>query len=103
MSGSGSDILLIQDIEPSNSRAQLSHAKMTSAKLYIYIGVGARDMYIDEAHMALDTFSFTEFFFLRAHKRENQDLYSPVLSEECNILPLQESFPPTMKLKPGTY
>ena len=30
------------------------HAKMTIAKLYIHIGVGARNLYIDEAHTALD-------------------------------------------------
>ena len=32
-----------------------------SAKLYIHIGVGARD--IDEAHMVLDIFSFVVFLF----------------------------------------
>merc|ERR1711954_614159 len=32
------------------------HAKMTSAKLYIYIGVGSRDLFIDEAHTALGIF-----------------------------------------------
>ena len=31
-------------------------------KLYIYIGVGVRDLYIDEAHMALDIFRFAVFF-----------------------------------------
>ena len=31
-------------------------------KLFIYIGVGARDLYIDKAHMALDIFRFAEFF-----------------------------------------
>ena len=34
----------------------------TSAELYIYIGVGARDLYIDEAHTALDIFRFAVFF-----------------------------------------
>ena len=38
------------------------HAKATSAKLYIYNGVGARDLYIDEAHKALDIFRFAAFF-----------------------------------------
>ena len=38
------------------------HAKTTSAKLYIYIVVGARDLHIDEAHMALDIFRFAVFF-----------------------------------------
>ena len=38
------------------------YAKTTSAKLYIYIGLGARDMFIDEAHMALDIFRFAVFF-----------------------------------------
>ena len=32
------------------------------AKLYIYIGVGARDLYIDEAHTVLDIFHFAVFF-----------------------------------------
>ena len=30
---------------------------------YIYIGVGARDLYIDKAHTALDIFHFAAFFF----------------------------------------
>ena len=30
--------------------------------LYIYIGVGERDRYIDKAHMALDIFRFVVFF-----------------------------------------
>ena len=34
---------------------------MTCAKLYIYNGVGARDLYIDEAHTALDIFRFAAF------------------------------------------
>ena len=38
------------------------YVKMTSAKLYLYIGVGARDFYIDEAHTALDIFHFAAFF-----------------------------------------
>ena len=38
------------------------YAKTTNAKLYIYIGVGARDLYIDEAHIALDIFCFAAFF-----------------------------------------
>ena len=33
----------------------------TSAKLYIYIGVGARDLYIDESHTALDIFRMRHF------------------------------------------
>ena len=37
------------------------HAKNTCAKLYIYIGVGARDLYIDETHTALDIFRFAVF------------------------------------------
>ena len=43
------------------------HAKTTSAKLYIYIGVGSRDLYIDEAHTALDIFRFVIFFFMTSH------------------------------------
>ena len=31
-------------------------AKTTSAKLYIYIGVESRDLFIDEAHTALGIF-----------------------------------------------
>ena len=34
------------------------HAKMTSSKLSIYIGVGSRDLFIDEAHVALGIFPF---------------------------------------------
>ena len=37
--------------------------KTTIAKLYIYMGVEARDLCIDEAHMALDIFHFVVFFF----------------------------------------
>ena len=32
------------------------HAKTTSAKLYYYIGVSWRDLFIDEAHTMLDIF-----------------------------------------------
>ena len=32
------------------------HAKTTSAKLYIYIGEGSRDLFIDKAHTELGTF-----------------------------------------------
>ena len=39
------------------------YAKTTIAKLYIYIGVEARDLYIDEAHTALDIFRFAAFFY----------------------------------------
>ena len=39
------------------------YAKTTNAKLYIYIGVGARDLYINEAHTALDIFRFAAFFY----------------------------------------
>ena len=38
------------------------HAKTTSAKLYIYVGVGATNLYIDKAHTALDIFCFAAFF-----------------------------------------
>ena len=37
------------------------HAKTTSAKLYIFNGLGARDLYIDEAHTVLDIFLFAVF------------------------------------------
>ena len=36
--------------------------KTTIAKLYIYIGVKPGDLYIDEAHTALDIFRFAAFF-----------------------------------------
>ena len=39
-------------------------AKTASAKLYIYIGVEARDLYIDEAHTALNIFCFAVFFLV---------------------------------------
>ena len=32
-----------------------------AAKLYIYIGVGPRELYIDEAHRVLDIFPFAVF------------------------------------------
>ena len=38
------------------------YAKTTRAKLFIYNGVGARDLYMDEAHTALDIFRFAAFF-----------------------------------------
>ena len=44
--------------------AQTEHAKTTSAKLYIYIGLGARALYIDEAHTSLNIFRFVVFFKL---------------------------------------
>ena len=37
-------------------KEQHFHAKTTSAKHYIYIGVGSRDLFIDEAHTALGMF-----------------------------------------------
>ena len=37
------------------------HGKTTSAKLYIYNGVKARDLYNDEAHTALDILRFVAF------------------------------------------
>ena len=46
-----------------NQKRRHFYAKTTSAKLYIYIGVGARDLYIDEAHTALHIFRFAVFFF----------------------------------------
>ena len=48
------------------------HAKMTSAKLYIYVEVGAMDLYIDEAHTALDIFGFAVFL----KSKINRDLFS---------------------------
>ena len=37
-------------------KRQHFYAKTTSAKLYIYIGVGSRDLFIDEGHTALGIF-----------------------------------------------
>ena len=37
------------------------HTKTTSVKLYINMEMGARDLYIDKAHTALDIFRFTAF------------------------------------------
>ena len=37
-------------------------SKTTSAKLYIYDGMGARVLYIDAVHTALDIFCFAAFF-----------------------------------------
>ena len=49
-------------------RAQTENTpKTTSAKIYIYIGVGARDLYIDEAHTALDIFRFAAFLIYKTH------------------------------------
>ena len=41
--------------------------KTTIAKLYIYNGVGARDLYIDEAHTALDNSGLQHFFLNLFH------------------------------------
>ena len=43
--------------------------KTTSGKLYIYIGVGARDLNIDKTHMALDIFCFVVFFIWNVNFR----------------------------------
>ena len=40
------------------------HAKTARANLYVYIWLGARDLYIDRAHTALDIFRFIFFFLL---------------------------------------
>ena len=49
---------------------------MTNAKLYIYNGVGARDLYIDEAHMALDIFRFAAFFYWKSDTKIRYLKYS---------------------------
>ena len=51
------------------------YAKTTSVKLYIYIGVGARDLYIDKAHTALDIFRFAVFFFYKLIKLTDKAIY----------------------------
>ena len=43
---------------------------MTSAKFYIYIGVGTIDLYIDKAYTALDIFRFAVFFFVTVNHFE---------------------------------
>ena len=70
------------------------HAKTTSAKLYIYNGVGARDLYIDEAHTALDIFRFAAFFnpdlilFVKILVKEDKSLTSGtiVVGDLCQII-----------------
>ena len=42
-------------------KRQHFYAQTTSAKLYVCIGVEARDLYIDKAHTALDILRFTVF------------------------------------------
>ena len=48
--------------------ANKQNAKTTSAKLYIYIGVGSRDLCIDKAHTALDIFCFAIFLIDEQYK-----------------------------------
>ena len=60
------------------------HAKMTSAKLYIYIGLGARDMYIHEADTALDIFRFAVFFSI-APERTNSSLQTGLRSNGYSV------------------
>ena len=45
---------------------------MTSAKFYIYIGVGTIDLYIDKAYTALDIFRFAVFFFSNFWRPDQQ-------------------------------
>ena len=42
------------------------HAKTTSAKLYFYIGVGSRALFIDKAHTVLGNWAYSRYFFLHA-------------------------------------
>ena len=41
------------------------HAQTTSLKIYMYMGVEKGDLYIDEAHTAMDIFHFVVFFKAR--------------------------------------
>ena len=41
----------------------MTYAKTTCTKLYIYIGVGARNLYINEAHTEVDIFCFAVFYY----------------------------------------
>ena len=45
--------------------------KTTRAKLYIYIGVEETDLYIDEAHMALDILRFAVFLAVMSSSRSD--------------------------------
>ena len=60
--------------------------KTTSANLYIYNGVGARDLYIDEAHTALDIFRFAAFFFYQRERVlvENPTFLKPFPNTQLN-------------------
>ena len=58
--GTSDDKNDIRDIAHASTNRK--DAKTTSTKLYIYIGVGSRDFFIDEAHMALDIFRIAVFF-----------------------------------------
>ena len=58
---------------------------MTGAKLYIYNGVGAKDLYIDEAHMALDIFRFVIFAFQNCQQILNNFITLDVLEGLYNI------------------
>ena len=65
------------------------YAKTTSAKLYIYIGVGARDLYIDEAHTAVDIFRIWHLF----------GLYSVSLGDALTTAAVQPFFIRTRKIQ----
>ena len=72
------------------------HAKTTSAKLYIYNGEGARDLYIDEAHTALNIFRFAAFLLfqimLRLNGPTNIYLQTKDRYARCQIRPCRAIF-----------
>ena len=74
--------------------------KTTSAKLYIYIEVRARDLYIDEAHTVLDIFSFAAFF-QRVSKNKKSEIFlvfklfftrSTFTLEKCSLFSNRSEF-----------
>ena len=56
------------------------HAKTTSTKLYIYIELGSKDLFIDKAHTTLDIFRFAVFFpCMKVNKKATKMLYFDIL------------------------
>ena len=58
------------------------HAKTTSAKHYIYMGVGARDLYIP--HIALDILRFAVLFLMNACLKEFYNTFPAALISVWN-------------------
>ena len=64
---------------------------MTMANLYIYIGVGARDLSIDELHRVLDIFRFV-VFFSTGPQWTNLSLQTGLRSAGCFVDEKSQSF-----------